>query len=194
MKKQVVLPILSLLAITLFVGSLVASVFAYPPQYGLIKANKRKHIVRNYLYDDPAALPYPDTMPSGWITFACQSVEGFQYSVAVRDLLPTTAYTVQAVSLATIFVPGAGPVPTSDGSGIVYPLGIINTNGEGEGEVTGLVSLPLIGHTFYPPFAFPPVGGWLYDWEIQVLDSSSNIVLETITADPIDFLIYPAWP
>ena len=177
MKTQVILPIMFLAITTLAICSIITPVYAHPPQYGLIKANQRKHIVRNYLFDSSDAV-------SGWVTFACQSVEGFQYSVAVRDLSPTTTYTVQAVSLATAETP-YGPQPTSDGAGVIYPLGILLTNGEGEGEVTGLIPLPAT-------HAVLPFG--LYGWDIQVIDTSNNVVLSTLPADPIDFQVFPAWP
>ena len=174
-------PMLSFIAL-LLAASILVPVFAkQPPEYGLIKANKRKHIVRNYLYDGLTV--------SGWVTFICQSTEGFQYSVAVRDLDPTTMYTVRALSLAAAFAgldPDGNPIflLTSDGPGNYYPLGTISTNGEGEGEVTGLVSLPAT-------HAILPFG--LYAFEIQVLDSA-GIVLVTISPDPIDFQVFPGWP
>ena len=172
--------ILGLIMVVLFVFSFVVPAFAYPPKYGLIKANKRKHIVRNYLYDSAGDV-------SGWVTFACQSVEGFQYSVAVRGLSLGTNYTVRAESLADVFVPGIGLVPTTDGSGNTYSLGTIMTNGEGEGEVDdGLIPLPAT----HPSLPFG-----LYGWEIKVADTTTGVdVLWTIPADPIDFVVFPAWP
>ena len=183
MKKQVVLPILSLLVIIVFAFSLVVPAFANPdPTRRLLVVNKRTHIVRNFLFDNSGVI-------SGWITFACQSVEGFQYSVAVRDLSPTTTYTVQAMSLAEAFGgldPDGNPIflPTSDGAGNLYALGTINTNGEGEGEVTGLV--PLSSNHAFLPFG-------LYAFEIQVLDSTDTVILATSPLDPIDFQVFSEW-
>jgi len=128
---------LSLVAVTVIVP-----VLAYPPQYGLITANNNKHIVRNYLYDN-------NGLVSAWITFACQSVEGFQYSVTVRGLSPGTTYSVRAESLTSVFVPEIGWLPTSDGAGNTYSLGTITVNGEGKGEVSGLIPLPAT-HPFLP--------------------------------------------
>lgn len=172
--------IIALIMVVLFVPLFVVPAFAYPPKYGLIKANKRKHIVRNYLYDSAGDV-------SGWVTFACQSVEGFQYSIAVRGLSPRTTYTVRAESLPTAYLPPPvnATLPTSDGPGNTYSLGTIKTNGEGEGEVTGLIPLS----SWHP---FLPFG--LYNWEIRVADPIGTDVLWTIPADPIDFVVFPAWP
>ena len=79
-----------------------------------------------------------------------------------------------------------GTFPTSDGPGVVYSLGSITTDGEGEGEVEGLIILPAT-------HAFLPFG--LYNWEIVVKNSMGVVVLlRTAPFDPIDFLVYPAWP
>ena len=169
------------LSVILIASLLVVAVFADPSGgriVGLREENPRKHIVRNWLHAGAGTGGV-----SGWVTFACQSVEGFQYSVAVRDLDPTTTYTVQAVSLEFAFTPD-GPMPTSDGPGNTYALGTINTNGEGEGEVTDLLPLPAT-------HAFLPFG--LYASEIQVLDSGNNVILTTSPADPIDFQVFPGW-
>jgi hypothetical protein len=166
----------------LLLSLILVPVLAYPPEYGLLKENKRKHIVRNYLVDS-------DEIVSGHIVFACQSVEGFQYSVAVRGLQPGTTYNVRAESMALVHLPPPiGVVPSSDGGGNTYLLGSITTDGEGEGEVSGLITLPA-SHLFLP-FG-------LYGWEIKVADQSSNDVLWTIPIgpgfDPIDFVVFPSW-
>jgi len=181
MKKQ-----MTGLIVVFFIAAITIPVFAkLPPEYGLIKANKRKHIVRNYLYDSNDDV-------SAWITFVCQSVEGFQYSVAVRGLSPSTTYTVRGVSLGLITIPNPAPppppmitVPTSDVAGTTYSLGSITTNGEGEGEVSGMISLPA-WHPFIP-------GIGLYAWEIRVADLGTTDVLWTIPADPIDFIVFESW-
>ena len=88
-----------------------------PNLHCLREENPRKHIVRNWLYTGAG---FGDV--SGWVTFSCQSVEGYQYSVAVRDLDPTTTYTVQAVSLADAFAgfdPDGNPISLSDFRGQV---------------------------------------------------------------------------
>ncbi len=176
------------LSVILIASLLVVAVFADPRGgriVGLREENPRKHIVRNWLRTGAG---FGDV--SGWVTFACQSVEGFQYSIAVRDLDPTTTYTVQAVSLAEAFAgidPDTGlPImlPTSDGPGIIYPLGTINTDGEGEGEVTGLVPLPSTGF----------LGFGLYAFQIEVRDSTDTVILVTHPFDPIDFQVFPSWP
>lgn len=190
-KRKVLLALLAALILLLVPVSAVLA----DPKYGLIKANRRKHIVRNWLYDssypggfDPQNPPsYRDLGVSGSVTFACQSVEGFQYSVAVKGLASGTTYDVRAVSLATAFLPeppAGADQPTSDGGGNTYPLGTITTNGQGEGEVTGLVPLPAT-HYFLP-------FGW-YGWEIKVADAGED-VLWTIPEDPIDFVVFPEWP
>ena len=150
------------------------------PDYGLIKANKRKHIVRNYLIDDVGDV-------SGYVVFACQSVEGFQYSVSVKGLDPFTAYTVRAESLSALwapFPPFFGWTPTSDGGGNTHSLGVINTNGEGEGEVSDLV----------------PLLPGMYNFEIIVADPDGIDVLWTIPCipyvvpgDSVDFFVLPSW-
>ncbi len=169
------------LSVILIASLLVVAVFADPSGGRIVgDKNPRKHIVRNWLHAGAGT-----GAVSGWVTFACQSVEGFQYSIAVRDLDPTTTYTVQAYSLEFAFTPG-GPMPTSDGLGNTYSLGTINTDGEGEGEVTGEVPLPAT-HGGGLPFG-------LYAFEIQVLDSGDNVILATSPADPIDFQVFPGWP
>ncbi len=176
------------LSVILITSLFAVAVFANPRGgriVGLREENPRKHIVRNWLRTGAG---FGDV--SGWVTFACQSVEGFEYSVAVRDLNPTTTYTVQAVSLAEAFAgldPDNNPIflPTSDGPGNIYPLGTINTDREGEGEATGDYPLP-------STHAFLPFG--LYAFEIQVLDSGDNVILSTSPLDPIDFQVFAEWP
>ena len=160
--------------------SLIATPALANPAYGLIKANARKHIVRNWLFSDIGAW----TQVGGHVTFACQSVEGFQYSVAVKGLTPGSVYTVEAVSLDEAWTPD-GNLPTSDGEDVVYSLGSITTDGEGEGEVEGLIPLS-------PTHPFLPFG--FYGWEIVVKDSNGSEVLRTAPSDPIDFQVFPAWP
>lgn len=175
MKKQ----IFGLLLV-LLVSSFVADAYA-DPKYGLIKDTGKKHIVRNWLYNNLADI-------SGSVTFACQSLEGFEYSVSVKGLSPRTTYSVQAESLEAAFRPFPpfnGWVATSDGDGQTYSLGNIRTNRNGEGEVSGLFSLP----------------PGIYNWEIKVDDPDGIEVLRTIQCipysvpgDPIDFDVFPEWP
>jgi hypothetical protein len=105
------------LIFVIFLSTILVQAYA-DPKYGLIKANKRKHIVRNYLIDS-------DEEVSGYIVFACQSVEGFQYSVSVKGLQPGTTYNVRAESMALVYLPPPDDtwVPTSDGGGNTYLLG-----------------------------------------------------------------------
>ena len=155
------------------------------PDYGLIKANKRKHIVRNYLIDSFGEV-------SGYVVFACQSVEGFQYSVSVKGLQPSTTYNVRAESMALVYLPPPDDtwVPTSDGGGNTYILGSIITDGDGEGEVSGL-------YTLSASHLFLPFG--LYGWEIKVAPQVGADMLWTIPpvgedhGDPIDFQVFPSW-
>lgn len=80
----------------------VSAVLADPGDGLNTPNNPRKHIVRDSLYDS-------DNVRSGWVAFACESVEGFQYSVAVKGLTPHTTYDVRAESLATVYVPFPPP-------------------------------------------------------------------------------------
>ncbi len=165
-----------LVAMTLLLAPVAA--LADPPG-GLITANPKKNIVRDPLIDSAGDR-------SGWVTFACQSLEGLQCSAAVKDLDPRTTYDVRAESLGDVFLPV--PLPgalllTRDGDRVEYSLGTITTNGEGEGEVTGLVSL--LGVHDFLPFG-------LYNWEIIVADATGD-VLWTMSDDSVDFLVFWAW-
>ena len=166
---------------TVLLLSLVVTPALADPARGRIVENPRKHIVRNSVFSDIGTW----TQVAGWVTFACQSVEGFQYSVAVKGLAPGTTYDVRAEALFVVDPDGPGPIPptpTSDG-GSVYALGSITANGEGEGEVEGLITLPA-SHPFLP-FG-------MYGWEIVVSDGVD--VLRTAPFDPIDFQVFPSWP
>lgn len=175
--------LLALLGVMLLLLVPLSTAFA-DPEYGRItgrddptdKGNPQKHIVRNFIYGSGDDI--------GWVTFACQSVEGFQYSVAVKGLASRTTYDVQAVSLGG-----------SDGApGVIYPLGTIRTNGKGEGEVRGLVPLPLAGHFLVGPIPpFLPVPAYVYNWDIQVVDAAGVVVLSSPAIDPVDFVVFDAW-
>lgn len=174
MSKKLMLGLVALL----FVSSIVGQAFA-DPELGLVTSNKRKNIVRDPLVNSGGAT-------SGWVTFPCQSLEGFQYSVAVKGLSSHTTYEVWALSLPAVYVPELSTwLPTSDGGGVWYALGIIHTNGKGEGEVTGLIPLPAT-HLFLP-FG-------LYGWVIIVFDPTEVPVLWSPLDDPVDFAVFPAWP
>ena len=126
---------------------------------------------------------------SGYTRFPCQSKEGFEYSIGVHGLAAHTTYTVRAISRALAFEPGYGLLPTSDGPGIVYPLGTIRTGVDGDGEVSGLV--PLAATHPFLPFG-------LYEWDIQVIDASANVVLQNPIGvpgspddDPVGLQVFP---
>ena len=112
----------------------------------------------------------------GYVRFSCQSKQGFEYSVGVHGLVPRSTYTVIAISQATIFIPGVGEIPTTDGAGHEYSLGTIKTGADGSGEINdGLVSLT------------PGV----YNWVTTVKDSSDNVVLQSPAEDTNDFQVFP---
>ena len=121
------------------------------------------------------------------MTFACQSLDGLEYSVSVKGLDPSTTYTVRAESLSALwapFPPFFGWIPTSDGGGNTHSLGAINTNREGEGEVSDLV----------------PLLPGIYNFEIIVADPDGIDVLWTIPCipyvvlgDSVDFFVLPSW-
>ncbi|HLC29576.1 MAG TPA: hypothetical protein VJM51_02200 [Dehalococcoidia bacterium] len=148
----------------ILLATLVPSPALANPPEGAITENPRKTIVR-----DPLAPTGADPDALGWVTFACESVEGFQYSISVKGLVPNATYTVSAVAQPLAFVP-VPPffLPTSDFPAS-YALGTVHTNGKGEGKLdNGLILLPAT-HPFLP-FG-------LYEWAVEVKDSSATTVL-----------------
>jgi hypothetical protein len=123
---------------------------------------------------------------NGYVRFLCQSQQGFEYSVGVYEL-SKGKYTVKAVSLPSMVDPPYWP--TSDGDGVTYPLGTINVKPSGDGEVEGIVSLPLLGHS--PLEISPGIYIYPYEWKIIVEDSDGNIVLATLPEDPAGFAVFP---
>lgn len=120
----------------------------------------------------------------GYVRFPCQSKEGFEYSIGVKGLASNMEYTVQAASRGELIDPGTGLIlPTSDGAGNIYPLGIMKTGKDGDGEVSGLVALPAT-HPLGLPFG-------IYEWDIQVLDSSGAVVLQSSEDDPVGLQVFP---
>ena len=170
---------LGALAAVLFSTLVMTPALANPPE-GAVTENTRKTIVR-----DPLGPTGVDPDALGWVTFACESVEGFQYSVSVKGLVPNATYTLEAISLPSAWTP-FGVLPSSDfPAGALYPLGTIHTNGKGEGKLNeGLLPLPAT-HLFLP-FG-------LYEFVVVVKDSSGTAVLDG-WIDPNGFQVFSSWP
>ncbi|MFQ5759327.1 MAG: hypothetical protein ACE5IF_06585 [Candidatus Bathyarchaeia archaeon] len=60
----------------------------------------------------------------GWVTFICESQEGFEYSIDVKGLDPRTMYDVVAFDVF---------------SATLVDLGDISTDKDGEGEIEGVI-------------------------------------------------------
>lgn len=111
----------------------------------------------------------------GYVRFPCQSKQGFEFSVGVHELAPHSTYAVVAISQATIFIPGVGEIPTTDGAGHEYSLGTIKTGTDGSGEISGLV----------------PMAPGVYNWVTTVKNSSDEPVLQSPNDDTNDFQVFP---
>jgi hypothetical protein len=167
-----------LLGAILLVSLIPSTVLADPPPYQPGNPPGWFPFPKNHVTD-----PLVGTTGSGYIRFLCQSKQGFEYSVGIKGLTPGSTYSVEALSLPTILLPPGTPVPTSDGSGVLYALGSITTDGEGEGELDdGLISLPSTN-------PFLPFGA--YNWVIRVKDSTGTIVLQSVAGDEADFIVIP---
>ena len=129
------------------------------------------------------ALGSPEPTASGYVRFACQSKQGFEYSIGVKGLTGGT-YTVWANPLPLAYPPGMPPTPTSDAGSPPYWLGVINPSADGDGEIDdGLVPLPAT-HPFSLPFG-------LYNWQIVVKNSGGTVVLEITPGDEAEFVVFP---
>lgn len=186
---------LVLVGVALLMSLPVPSVLAAPPWYDGPGGPDDKHLqttpwepFHRALATDGLIDPTGGSA-TGFITFVCESQEGFEYSVDVKGLAPGT-YQVTGIPLANEpeWTPGGIILVTSVDYGL-YPsllIGTVNVNGTGEGEVEGVVGLP--------------PGGYL--WEIDVVDPAGVVILRTIrTSDPgvppgfpgdhVGFFVYP---
>lgn len=62
----------------------------------------------------------------GWVTFECETQEGFVYSIDVKGLDPDTMYDIVAFDVFSL---------------TIVDLGDILTDGDGEGEIEGIIGL-----------------------------------------------------
>ncbi len=127
----------------------------------------------------------------GWVTFMCESQEGFDYSIDVKGLDPKTKYDVSAFDVLSL---------------TMVDLGDISTDKDGEGEIEGVIGLDpgfyvyaisvnldgtpilqtLSPNTFYDPD--------LPDWIIPLPEPWGPTLLEDmlwILGDAADFEVFP---
>jgi hypothetical protein len=174
--KKVILLVLGTILLTTLVAS---PVLADPPWYNGVpggyaaKEQNAPPWTEEKVKATDALVDMTGGSASGFVSFVCETQEGFDYSVDVKGLA-TGQYDVIAIPLedepefdfpnfpAVIFL------TSDDAAHGPYDLGSINIGGKGEGELEGVVSLP-------PGF---------YLWQIVVVDSGDVTVLSTLPSGP----------
>ena len=150
------------------------------------------HIVKDPLVRVDSLPAFDGATPtlSGWVIFVCsdevepfKAPKGFEYDIVAKGLAPHTAYKVRAYPLPySAGETGPGPPSQDYGEVAFYELGTIETDGEGEGEVSGFIDLD--------------TGVFSYQVTVEI---GETVVLTTLPAgqyydENLDPPIFPPFP